>query len=165
MNFEITNELIDTIKPYTENATVTISTENNDWKGRAYKSDFITIDDKNNVGFEVFDNEIIVFYFTDHYHFEDYSSELEDGDDDYIKRAKFFLIELFENQIKYIEIYKGKKLATEKYYLIYSDNTEERIGGTWWGLERFLNPFAKKVEKITIYKFDKANGCFDKKRF
>ena len=90
MNFEITNELIDTIKPYTENATITISTENNDWKGRAYKSDFITIDDKNNVGFEVFDNEIIVFYFTDHYHFEDYSSELEDGDDDYIKRAKFF---------------------------------------------------------------------------
>ena len=161
MNFEITNELIDTIKPYTENATVTISTENNHWKGRAYKSDFITIDDKNNVGFEVFDNEIIVFYFTDHYHFEDYSSELEDGDDDYIKRAKIFLVELFENQIKYIEIYKGKKLATEKYYLIYSDNTEERIGGTWWGLERFLNPFAKKVKKITIYKFNKDNGCFE----
>ena len=65
MNFEITNELIDTIKPYTENATVTISTDNKDWKGRDYKSDFVTIDEKNNVGFEVFDNEIIVFYFTD----------------------------------------------------------------------------------------------------
>ena len=55
-----------------------------------------------------------MFYFTDHYHFEDYSSELEDGADDYIKRAKDFLTKLFENQIKYIEIYKGKKLATEK---------------------------------------------------
>ena len=160
MKFEITNELIDTIKSYTENATVTISTENKDWKGRNYESDFVTIDKKNNVGFEVFDNEIIVFYFTDHYHFEDYSSELEDGDD-YMKRAKNFLIELFENQIKYIEIYRGKKLATEKYYFVYSDNTEERIGGTWWGLERFLNPFAKKIEKITFYKFNKDKGCFE----
>ncbi len=161
MNFEITNELLTSVKPYIENATITISTDNKDLKGRAYKSDFLTIDDKNNVGFEVFDNEIIVFYFTDHYHFEDYSSELEDGADDYIKRAKDFLTELFENQIKYIEIYKGKKLATEKYYFIYSDHTEERIGGTWWGLERFLNPFAKKTEKQTIYKFNKDKGCFE----
>lgn len=163
MNFEITNELIDTIKPYMENATLTISTDNKDWKGRDYKSDFVTLDKKNNVGFEVFDNEIIVFYFTDHHHFEDYSSELEDGEDDYIKRAKDFLTELFKNRIKYIEIYRGKKLVTEKYYLIYSDNTEERLGGTWWGLARFLNPFSKKTERTTIYKFNKLSGCFEEK--
>ena len=64
MNFEITNKLIDTIKPYMGNATLTISTDNKDWKGRDYKSDFVTLDKKNNVGFEVFDNEIILFYFT-----------------------------------------------------------------------------------------------------
>lgn len=162
MNFEITNELINTLKQYTENATITCSTDNKDWKGRDYKSDFVTINEKNNFGFEVFDNEIIVFYFTDHYHFEDYSSDLEDGDDNYIKRAKGFIVELLENKIKYIQIYKGKKLATEKYYIVYSDNTEKRIGGTWWGLERFLNPFAKKIEKTTIYKFNKSSGCFDK---
>ncbi len=161
MNFEITSELLETIKPYTENVNITVTTENKDWKGGSYNSDFVTVDEKNNVGFEVFDNEIIVFYFTDHYHFEDYSSELEDGEDDYIKRAKGFLVELFENQIKYIEIYKGKKLAIEKYYLIYSENTEERIGGTWWGLARFLNPFAKKTKKETIYKFNKSKGCFE----
>ena len=51
MNFEITKELIDTINPYTENVTVKISTDNKDWKGRDYKSDFVTIDEKNNVGF------------------------------------------------------------------------------------------------------------------
>lgn len=161
MNFEITNELLKSIKPHTENATITISIENKDWKGRNYKSDFVTIDEKNNVGFEVFDNEIIVFYFTDHYHFEDYSSELEEGEDDYIKRTKDFLTELFENQIKYIQIYTGKKLTTEKYCLIYADNTEECIGGSWWGLERFLNPFAKKTEKTTIYKFNRSKGCFE----
>lgn len=164
MNFTITSELLETIKSYTENATVTISTDNKDWKGRDYESDFVTLDKENNVGFEVFHNEIIVFCFTDHYHFEDYSSELEDGEDDYIKRAKDFLVELFENKIKYIQVYKGKKLATEKYYIVYSDNTEERIGGIWWGLERFLNPFAKKTEKTTIYKFNKLCGCFEEKQ-
>ena len=46
MNFEITNELIDTIKPYMGNATLTISTDNKDWKGRDYKSDFVTLDKK-----------------------------------------------------------------------------------------------------------------------
>lgn len=163
MNFEITSQLLETIKPYTENANITITTENKGWKGRTYKSDFVTLDEKNNVGFEVFDNEIIVFYFTGHYHFEDYSSELEDGEDDYIKRAKDFLTKLFENQIKHIEIYKGKKLATEKDYFIYLDNTEERIGATWWGFERFLNPFAKKIEKTNTYKFDKAKGYFEQK--
>ncbi len=70
---------------------------------------------------------------------------------------------MFENKIKYIQVYKGKKLATEKYCIVYSDNTEERIGGTWWGLERFLNPFAKKIEKTTTYKFNKLSGCFEEK--
>ncbi len=161
MNFEVTNELLEILKPFTENAIMTVSTENTDCKGRKYKSDFVTIDKENNVGFEVLDNEIIAFYFTDHYHFEDYSSELEEREDDYIKRTKDFLIELFEYRIKYIEIYRGKTLATEKYYIVYSDETEERIGGTWWGLAKFLNPFAKKSEKTTIYKFSKTKGCFE----
>lgn len=79
MNFETTSILLEAIKSYIENATVEITTENEDWRNRNYKSDFVTIDAKNNVEFEVFDNEVIAFYFTDHYHFEDYSSELQDG--------------------------------------------------------------------------------------
>ena len=160
MNFKITNELIDTIKPYIENATVTISSDNKDWKGRDYKSDFVTIDANNNVGFEVLENEIIVFYFTDHCHFEDYSSELQDGEDDYAQRAKKFLIDLFTNEIRYVSVYKGKKLFCEKYYFACPDGTIERIGGTWWGFAKFLNPFAKKIENTTVYKYDKANQTF-----
>lgn len=162
MNFKITNELIDAIKPYTENASITIFSDNKEGKGQSYASDVVMIDEENDVGFEVFDNEIIVFYFTDHYHFEDYSSDVKDGDDDYIKRAKEFILKLFENKIKYVQIYRGKKLAAEKYYFLYSDITEERIGGTWWGLEHFLNPLAKKTSITTVYTFDKAKGCFGK---
>jgi hypothetical protein len=161
MNYIITNELFGVIKPYTENVNITISTENIDWKGEKYKSDFVTIDEKNNFGFEVFDNEIIVFYFTDHCHFEDYTSDLEDGNDDYIKRAKDFIIKLFENKIKYVQIYKGKKLVAEKYYIIYADNKEEEIGNTLLGLAHLVNPFTKKMEKTTIYQFNPATGCFD----
>ena len=101
MNYETTKELLEVIDQYIENANITISTENEDWKGKKYESDFVTIDEKNNVGFELFDNEIIVFYFTDHCHFEDYSSDLEDGDDDYIKRAKDFIVKLFEKTTIY----------------------------------------------------------------
>ena len=74
MNFETTAILLDELKTYIENSIVDISTENKDWRNRDYKSDLVTIDAENQVGFEVFDNEIIVYYFTDHYHFEDYSS-------------------------------------------------------------------------------------------
>ena len=45
-------ETINTLKQYTENATITLSTDNKDWKDRDYKSDFVTIDEKNNFGFE-----------------------------------------------------------------------------------------------------------------
>lgn len=51
MNFETTSILLEAIKPYIENATVEITTENEDWRNRNYKSDFVTIDAKNNVEF------------------------------------------------------------------------------------------------------------------
>lgn len=92
MNFETTTQLIDILKPHIVAGKITTSTENKAWKGRSYKSDYVTIDERNNVGFEVFDNEIIVFYFTDHVHFENYTSELEEGEDDYIGGTWYGLV-------------------------------------------------------------------------
>lgn len=161
MHFETTSMLLKIIQPYIENSIVNISTENNDWRNRNYESDFVNIDAKNHVGFEVFENEIIVFYFTNHYHFEDYSSELQDGEDNYIERAKSFLKKLFEYKIRHIEYYKGKTLYSEKYFLIYNDGRDdERIGNTWFGLVRFINPFGKKTINSTIWQFDKSKGVF-----
>ena len=59
LNFEITSVLLEALKPYLENSVVDISTDNTDWRNRNYKSDLVTIDAKNQVGFEVFENEII----------------------------------------------------------------------------------------------------------
>ena len=160
MNYLTTKALLEALNPYTDNASIHISTVNKDWQGKEYKSDFVMIDEKNHVGFEVFDNEILVFYFTDHCHFEDYSYGSENEGADYIKRAKDFLMLLFENRIKYIEIYKGKKLASEKYYFVYADNTEKHIGTSWSGFITPLNPLAKKKVKITVWKFNRAEGRF-----
>ncbi|MBE7027149.1 MAG: hypothetical protein E7410_06295 [Ruminococcaceae bacterium] len=118
MNFEITSVLLEALKPYLENSVVDISPDNTDWRNRHYKSDLVTIDAKNHVGFEVFENEIIAFYFTDHYHFEDYTSKLQDGEENYIERAKHFLKELFEYRIRHVEYYKGKTLYSEKYIVL-----------------------------------------------
>lgn len=164
LNFETTSILLEALKPYIDNSVVDISTDNKDWRNREYKSDLVTIDAKNNVGFEVFDNEIIVFYFTDHCHFEDYSSELQSGQDNYIERAKSFLKELFEYKILHVEYYKGKSLYSEKYYIMYIEGREyECIGKTWFGLLKFINPFGRKAVHSTIWQFDKSKGIFSER--
>lgn len=165
MNYETTAILLDELKPYIENSIVDISTENKDWRNRDYKSDLVTIDAKNQVGFEVFDNEIIAYYFTDHYHFEDYTSELEDEQEDYIECAKSFLKELFEYRILHIEYYKGKSLSSEKYFIMYPDGREDEcIGNIWFGFSKLINPFGKRSVKSTTWQFDKSKGVFTTKQ-
>lgn len=162
MNFETTAALLETLKPYIENSVVNISTEENtDRRNRSYRSDLVIIDSENHIGFEVFDNEIIAFYFTDHYHFEDYSSELQDGEENYTERAKAFLKELFEYKIRHIEYYKGKTLSSEKYFILYPDGRKDkRISNTWFGFSKFINPFGKKSMRSTTWHFDKSKGIF-----
>ncbi len=161
MNFENTTQLLEALKPFTENADITVSTENKDWKNRAYRSDLVTIDQENNVGFEVFPNEIVVFFFTDHLHFEDYTCEPEKEQENYVERAKSFLLELFQYKIRHIEFYKGKTLLREKYYILYGDEREDTcIGNTSFGFLNSFNPFAKKTSRTTTRQYDKTKGRF-----
>ena len=152
LKFETTLQILEVLKPYTENSDISIKTDH---------TDYIILDKKNDIGFEVFDNEIIVYYFTDHSHFEDYTSELDKGEDNYITRAKDFLIKLFTQNICKLDIYKGKSLVSEKYYLIYNDDRgDEFIGGTVYSLIKLINPFFKKTTRRATRQFDKSKGCF-----
>lgn len=160
MNFQITQILLDTIKPYFDIDNIKLSTNNKDWKGHPYQSDFVTLIEDQNVCFEVFNNEIIVSYFTVDTYFEDYSFDLNEGEHDYIQRAGEFLKQLFTLPIRKYDIYKGKKLSCNKYYLLLSDGTEEYVGGAWYGLCRFLNPFPKKRTEITTWQYDIGKICF-----
>ncbi len=162
MNFEITQRLLKAIEPYTENCKINVSTEQTDWLGRKYNSDFVTIDEKGDVCFEVLNNEIIMHYFTDHLHFNDYSLELEDGQPDFIERAEEFLTDLFTCEITHLRKFKGKYLISERYTLNYHD--DEKMCPTGVCVHRILvrfNPFLKKrCERIT-YIFDKSKGTFE----
>lgn len=161
MNYEITKELIETITPYIVPDSITISTNKINWKGSKYYSDLVTAEQKHRVGFEVFDNEIIVFYFTDHCHFEDYSSNISDIEDNYIIRAKKFIIELFTLPIRHVETYKGKKLISEKYYIVHPDGREEsKTGVICHSIICQLNPFIKKTTTMTTWQYDKSKKMF-----
>lgn len=160
LNYPVTQELLDAVEPYCNLEKVAVSTDNQDWRGRPIQSDFVMLIEKQNICFEVFDNEIIVGYFSDHTHFEDYSSDLEDGFPNYAERAKEFLVQLFSLPVRHTEAYRGKKLASENYYFVMPDGSEDYLGGSWYGLVRFLNPFAKKHITTTTWKYDKTKGCF-----
>lgn len=154
VNFEITKNILDTLSPYINAEKVSISTENKDWKGNPCKSDFVTIDSTNNVGFEVFGNEIIVFYFTDHHHF--YAEE----ESAFPTCAIEFLTQLFTTRLRCIETYKGKKLVKDYYYFVYDNKDDQPLGGTFWSLISYLNPFTKKTQKSTTWIYEKEIGQF-----
>jgi len=155
MNYEITKHILEILKPYVDIENLDISTESTDWKGRKYKADYIKIDEKHNVGFEVTDRSIITFCFNDHQHFDNYATD--EYDIDYIRWAMEFLENLFTLPIRHIEKYKGKK-TSEKYYFIKNDK-EECFSGIIVS-RLFSNPFAKKQIKSTIWYFDKELKTF-----
>ncbi len=159
MNFDTTSQILEAIAEYTVNSDITVDTGNKGFT--SHKSDLVMIDKANNVGFEVLENEIIVYYFTEHTHFEDYSAELAEGQDDYIKRAKDFLITLLSERVLRIMFFKGKAMVKEKYYIYYHDGREdEYVGGTFYSIIKSLNPFAKKHTKSITWIFDKEKGRF-----
>ena len=161
MNYDITQSLLDAISPYCDLDNISVSTENKVWKGSPYQTDFVTLIEKNNVHFKVFDNEIIISYFTDHKHFEDYTFELEDGEPDFAARAKEFLVLLFTLPIRHTEVYKGTKLLSEKHYFAHPGGEEHCISGIILHKLIFgFNPFARKHINITTWQYDVKKGCF-----
>lgn len=152
-NFETTSKLLDALRPYIGNLNVSVQKESNG-------SDYIIIDGKNNVGFEVFADEVIVYYFTSHLHFADYGVEPAEGEEDYRKRAADFLSELFQYQIRHVEFLKGKRLYSEQYYIVYQDGREAECIGRIRRLTCFFPLFARKSTRETMWRFDREKGCF-----
>ena len=159
MNYDVTKDIIDALKPYINTSDFIISTENEDWRGRTYKSDFITIDSKNNVHFEVFDNQIIVSFFSDHIHFQ---KDSESGNDfSFINDAKEFLIKLFTLKIRREVTFKGSKIVSERYLFVNPNGTTDCPSGIiCHRLLRRLNPFLKKTTRTTIWIYDKEKAVF-----
>jgi len=159
MNFQDTQDLIDAIKPYCDLSTLSISIDNKDWRGRSYTSDLVRILEKHHVGFEVYDIEIIIFYFDDHIHFEDWISG-DITDRSYVARAKEYLVKLFTLPIQKVEVYKGRKLMRFKYRFIQPNNTEAHMAGTT-SLHLFANPLSRKTTRVTRVKYSRLTHDFE----
>jgi hypothetical protein len=159
MNHQDTQDLIDAIKPFCSLETLSISTENLDWKGRPYQSDWVNILKKHNICFEVFENEIIIQFFDDHVRFENWTSD-DKTDRSYFSYAKEFLINLFTQPIRKVEVYRGNRLMRFKYMFIMQDGKEESMAGTMC-LHLFSNPFSRKTTKETIVKYRRKNNDFE----
>lgn len=166
-NHAATKELLKIVQKVCNLENVVSSAENVDWRGQKYKSDIVTIEEVKNVGFEVLDNEIIVFYFGDHMHFEDYSSELEADAPDYVERAKEFLENLLTREIRIEKFYKKGELVRDRFYFCprneHTAEEEEYIGGNFYKF--WTAVFCKKQLKCEVSKwcYNNVNGCFEKR--
>lgn len=107
MLFKTTGILLETVRPYTGNA-FTDSFSEQDMRS-AHTSDLVVIDAGNHVGFEVFENRVIVFFFTGRRQFSDHFNR----NHEYIARAVAFLKDLFEYRLLRIAFYKRERLCCE----------------------------------------------------
>lgn len=160
MNFEATGQLLAVVGQYLDLQKTHISLENRDRRGRPYRSDLVTIDESNHIGFEVFENEITCFYFTDHCHFWEYADMPAEGEDHYVAQAIQFLNRLFTLPIKYAYTKRGKKTVREEYFFLLPDGTEESIEGVF--LTPSLKLFSPKRDYMEIFRFHADIQTFQK---
>ena len=67
MNYRITEDLLNVAYKLAPTSDIKFTCTNKDWRGREYQSDLVIIDEENHIGFEVFENEIIAYFFSDRY--------------------------------------------------------------------------------------------------
>ena len=161
MIYQTTKEILEALSPFISENDVSITAETHEKEDGSgtENGDKVVIDANNNVWFEVFENEIVLFYFTDHEHFDDYMSKPKDNEPDYIERAKDFLKRLFTLRLKKTETVKGKDMLRVEYAFSDKDGNEEFLGGTW----KMIDDGDKRQEvEISEWIFDKAEKRFIK---
>lgn len=163
MNFQATDKLIAVTNKYIKCDNYTIKTEGHkDYRGVDYTADYVEIlnDTSNSVSFEVTENEIIIFFFSDHVHFSDYGLEVEEDEPDYIDRAVEFFENLFTPPIERKYIIKGNKVVRDKSYFIMSQTEKVSCAGVTLCFSGIRNIFKKKKKIIAVKKFDTEIGNF-----
>ncbi len=157
-NYQETKEILNALSKYLDVSKLEISTKNSDWKGREYESDLVHVIKDSGITFEVFENEIIVYFLKDHIHFY----KMDDNEDvTYLARTIEFFEQLFTCKVVREEYYKGKALICNKHKLIYPDGKiVDDLGVTYYGFLHLINPFLKKKKVVTVWRFDKETATF-----
>ena len=164
MNFATTERIINFTDKFIPKAQYIVQTEDHkNYFGQAYTADYVVINDPfpYHIAIEVVENEIIIFFFGDHIHFEDYTSELENGMPNYLDRAIEFLEKLFCYPIERRRTFKGDKVIRDESLLVESDNAMTSIGVTYSGAG-LKNLFKKSTKTIERFAFDRETQSFCK---
>lgn len=157
-NYQATKDILNALSKYLDISKLEISTKNLDWKGSEYESDLVHVIKDKGITFEVFEEEIIVYFFKDHIHF--YGMD-DNEESTYISRAIEFFEQLFNCKVVREEYYKGKKLVCDKHNFISHDGSiTSAAGATYYGFCRLFNPFLRKKKVITAWRFDKDTATF-----
>ncbi len=163
MNFQATDKLIAVTNKYIKCDNYTIKTDGHkDYRGIDYTADYIEVisDPNNSVSFEVTENEIIIFFFSDHVHFSDYGLDVEEDEPDYIDRAIEFLEKLFTFSIERKYTVKCDKVVRDESFFILSETKKESCAGVFLCFAGIKNLFKKKKKTVETKKFDLATGNF-----
>lgn len=154
-----TKQILDALCVICELRHIIHTTENTDWRGKPYRSDYVIIEQEHRIGFEVFRNEILAFYFGDHCHFEDYTSELTEGMLPYPQRAIEFLRRFFTTPLQRMEKRKGHRLLRCEWFFLLPDGRKESLAGPWFG-KLLSNPFSRPRIELTNWYYNKFTGSF-----
>ena len=163
MNFKATACLLSVMGKFIHAEHYRIQTEGHkNYLGAAYTADYVEIidDPQNSVSFEVTEDEIIVFFFTDHVHFNDYGIDLEDNEPDYVARAAEFLEKLFTLPIERRYTLKGNRVIRDESLFRPSETEKESCAGVIFYFAGIQNIFQKKRQVVEIKRFDQTTGTF-----
>ena len=162
MNFLVTERIIDFTDKFISKSQYTVQTEGHkDYLGKVYTADYVEIivQPPYQIAFEVVENEITIFYFDDHIHFEDYSSQLEEGMPNYVDRAIEFLEKIFKYPIEQRKTLKGNKVIRDETLFITSENEKESICVTY-SCAGLRNLFKKRIKTVKRFAFDVETKSF-----
>lgn len=162
MIFKATETLTDTVCKYVPSEKLNVKSDTfKNYFGAEYDANFVEIltESSDTFSFEVSEKEIIIFFFNDHIHFEDYTSDLEYGELNYVQRADEFLNKLFTLPIELHSTFKGNKNVSSENFFITEKGRESCAGKTVCsaGIKNILKQRTKHIEtKI----FDRTLGKF-----
>lgn len=161
MNFTATEKLIATTNKYISSDKYSIQTEGHkNYIGMEYTADYVEILQNPDyfISFEVTKEEIIIFFFSNHIHFNDYG--IEDDNSNYIDSAVEFLDDLFSYPIETHYITKGDRIIRIESFFVKSPTEKESCAGVSIYPTRIKNVFKRKIKHVETKRFDRETGGF-----
>lgn len=155
VNHENTKHLLSALEDLIDIRHVEITTDNKGYPGRPSDYDCVLLEKEKKISFEVFDKEIVVYFFDDHTHF------YADFNEDYFQEAIDCLRLLFSQTLVKIETFRGRVRTRYEWFFLQKNGRKDSIAGPWLApLFTFVNPFRRKTYRESRWKYHRGTETF-----